>query len=145
MVHLTHSTKTISEKNITRIWHEVDVSGKRLGRIANTISSYLQGKHKPSYVPNIDIGDYVVVTNAKKIVLTGKKADVKTYSMYSGYPGGMRKVAFKTMLDKQPQEVVRRAVSGMLPKNNLRDKRLARLFVYPDVEHPHKEKVKNIK
>ncbi len=142
MTHLTHSTKTISENKVIRSWHHVDVSGKRLGRIANTISLYLQGKHKVEYVPNIDVGDYVVVTNAKKVVLTGRKTDAKVYTSYSGYPGGLRKVPFSTMIEKRPQEVVRRAVSGMLPKNKLRDKRLARLFVYPDATHPYQDKIK---
>lgn len=141
MTHLTHSTRPASEKLIDRKWHLVDVSGKRLGRAANAIVAMLQGKEKLNYAPNIDGGDYVVVVNAKAIVLSGHKADTKTYAKYSGYPGGLRKIPFKTYLETRPEEVIRRAVSGMLPKNKLRDRRLARLHVYPENKHPYANKV----
>lgn len=142
MTKLTKSTKTISEKAIIRKWHLIDVNGKILGRIANEIATVLQGKDKVIYVPNIDTGDYVVVINAKNITVTGKKADTKTYTNYSGYPSGLRTVSYQAQLKKKPEEIIRHAVSGMLPKNKLRDRRLARLFIYADNNHPYADKIK---
>ena len=134
------STKPQSEKNVKRQWHLVNVEAQILGRTANSIAKMLQGKHKVTYTPNIDAGDYVVVINAKKVDITGRKADMKIYSYYSGYPGGLKKTNFKELMKKNPTEIIRHAVSGMLPKNKLRDRRLARLFIFGDENHSYQDK-----
>ncbi len=143
MVQLKKTIKPISAKQIERKWHVVDLQGQVLGRASNIIANLLQGKHKTTYVPHIDSGDYVVVINAMKVVTTGNKANNKEYSYYSGYPGGQRNVSFKAMLEKRPDEIIRHAVTGMLPKNKLRDPRLARLFVFADDKHPYQSEVAN--
>ncbi|MFA9288801.1 MAG: 50S ribosomal protein L13 [Weeksellaceae bacterium] len=143
MTHLTHTTRSIKAKEINRKWHLVDANGKTLGRISPDISTKLQGKHKVEYVPNIDMGDHIVVINADKVKVTGKKAEQKEYERYSGYPGGLKTLTFNQMMDRNPEEVIRRAVSGMLPKNKLRDPRLARLHVYKGEQHPHKAEFAN--
>lgn len=140
MVHVRKTTRPISEKEISRGWHIVDVSKKHLGREIPEIAKFLQGKHKVSYVQNLDMGDYVVVINAKEVQLTGKKDSQKEYTYYSGYPGGLRSVTFKEMMKKNPKEVIRHAVSGMLPKNKMRDPRLARLYIFEGSEHPYGDK-----
>lgn len=142
MVQLTQSTKPVKDKDLKRSWHLVDVKGKILGRMVSEIAKLLQGKHKRDYAPYLDSGDYVVVVNVKDVVLTGKKSKAKVYTRYSGYPGGLRKTTFEELLKKNPRQIIRRAVSGMLPKNKLRDKRLARLFIFPDEKHPYAEKLK---
>lgn len=142
MSTLTKTTKKVSEKNVVHNWHVVDAKNQIVGRIAPQIAQYLQGKHKPTYVPYLDAGDYVVVINASKVKLTGKKEDTKEYTYYSGYPGGLRKETFKGLQTSNPTEIMRHAVSGMLPKNTLREKRLARLYIYPDENHPYKDKLK---
>ncbi len=142
MVSLTKSTKPIKEKDIKRTWHLVDVKDQILGRTVTEISKLLQGKHKPSYATYLDMGDFVVVINAKFIKVTGKKEKEKVYTSYSGYPGGLKKITFDKLIKKNPKELLRHAVSGMLPKNKLRDRRLARLFIYPDDRHPYKGKFK---
>lgn len=141
MTQPTHSTKSIKGSEIKREWVLVDLSGKVVGRVAPTIATLLQGKHKVNYVPYLDMGDTVVAINAKKVIITGKKAETKEYTRYSGYPGGLRKISYQTMLDKNPTEIIRRAVSGMLPKNKLRDQRLKRFFIYADENHPYKDKL----
>jgi large subunit ribosomal protein L13 len=135
MVQTTKSTKTISAKDIHRDWKLIDMNGKVLGRVANEIASYLQGKYKVMYSPNMDVGDNVVVINAKKVVLTENKAAKKSYSFFSGYPGGMKTVSYEKMIETNPSEVIRHAVSGMLPKNKLRDHSLARLHVFAEEKH----------
>lgn len=142
MVVLSQSTKSVSEKKITREWYCIDVGGKVLGRIAAEIVKLLQGKHKTNYVSYLDMGDNVIVINAQKVKLTGNKSSSKIYRYYSGYPGGLRSTTAHELLDKKPEEVIRHAVSGMLPKNKLRDRRLARLFVFSGKEHPYEEKLK---
>lgn len=144
MTNPTHSTKSIKGNEIKRDWILVDLSGKVVGRIAPTIATLLQGKHKVNYVPYLDMGDTVVAINAKKVVITGKKAQTKEYTRYSGYPGGLRKVSYQTMLDKNPTEIIRRAVSGMLPKNKLRDQRLKRFFIFADENHPYKDRINKL-
>lgn len=144
MTHVTHSTKPVSEKEIKRAWHIFDMKGKILGRLAQEIATILQGKNKVNYVPYLDMGDNVVVINANKFIVTGRKDQQKEYGNFSGYPGGLRQVDFKTMLERNPQEIVRHAISGMLPKNKLRDKRLARLFIFKDEKHPHGDKLVKI-
>lgn len=143
MKKITQTTKPLKQKDIKRNWHLIDASDKVLGRIVGKISLLLQGKNKANYVPYLDCGDYVVVVNAKKIVLTGKKSKTKVYTYYSGYPGGLKVVSYQQLLKKNPQEVIYHAVSGVLPKNRLRKKRLGRLFVFPDDKHPYSDKFKN--
>lgn len=136
MVRISHATKPISAKDIQRAWHIIDLDGKVLGREIPRIADLLQGKHKVNFAPYLDSGDNVVIINAAKLVVTGKKAQQKEYTNFSGYPGGLRNVSFEHMMEKKPEEVVRHAVSGMLPKNKLRDRRLARLHIYADAKHP---------
>lgn len=142
MVTGTHSTKSVKEKDIKRNWTLIDLSGKVVGRIAPLISTLLQGKHKVDYVSYLDMGDNVVAINAGEVVITGRKAQTKEYTRYSGYPGGLKKVSYQTMMEKNPTEIIKRAVSGMLPKNKLRDQRLKRLYVYADNKHPYADKFK---
>lgn len=141
MTHITTSTKPAREKDIQRTWHLIDVKGKVLGRIAPKAAMFLQGKHKSTYAPYLDAGDYVVVINANNIVLTGKKMKSKIYTRYSGYPGGLTSITAEKLMEKKPEEVVKRAISGMLPKNKLRDKRLTRLFIFKDEKHPYEAKL----
>lgn len=138
MAHLTISTKPIKEKEIKRDWRLFDARGKVLGRLTSEIAQCLVGKHKVNYVSYLDMGDYAVVINARDIVLTGAKKESKTYKYYSGYPGGLKEVSFSKLKQARPQEIIRHAVSGMLPKNKLRDRRLARLFVFKDEKYPFK-------
>ncbi len=142
MITLTHATKPVRGSEIKRIWHLVDANGQVLGRLTPGIAKFLQGKHKTNYVPYIDSGDYVVVINAAKVRLTGRKDQVKEYTRYSGYPGGLKKVGFEEMLAEKPAEVIKHAVSGMLPKNKLRDQRLARLYIFADEKNPYSDKFK---
>ena len=142
MNRLTHSTKPTKEKQINRNWHLIDAYGKVLGRVAPQIIRLVSGKNKTDYVPNLDIGDNVVVTNASKIRVTGKKALSKEYTTYSGYPGGLKKINFADLLKKDSREIIKRAVSGMLPKNKFRNDRLNRVHVFPDAEHSFKDKFK---
>lgn len=142
MAHLTQSTKSVSEKNIERKWHLIDVDGQIVGRMAPYIASLLQGKGKPTYVPYIDSGDYVVVINASTVKFTGNKLKSKIYSQYSGYPDGMKETTAGEMMKKNPTRVVKEAVSGMLPKNKQRARRLARLFVFPTEKHTYQHKLK---
>ncbi len=140
MKNLTKQTKPVKGAEITRRWHLIDASEKVVGRLAPEIVRYLQGKNKLDYVPYLDSGDYVVVVNAKKVTLSGKKEKTKIYTNYSGYPGGLRKISYQKMMNDNPVLVIKHAVSGMLPKNKFRSDRLERLFVYNDVNHPHQEK-----
>lgn len=143
MNRLTHSTKPTKEKQINRNWHLIDASSKVLGRMAPQIVRLVSGKNKTDYVPNLDIGDHVVVTNASKVRVTGKKALSKEYTNYSGYPGGLRKINFSDLLKKDSREIIKRAVSGMLPKNKFRSDRLNRVHVFPNSDHSFKDKFIN--
>lgn len=134
---LTHSTRSTSASSIVRGWKLIDANGKVLGKVASEAAYYLQGKHKRSYVPHLESGDHVIVINVQEVVVTGRKSTQKIYTRYSGYPGGLRKEVFESKLDRKPQEIVRHAISGMLPKNKLRDRRLARLHIYKDANHPY--------
>jgi large subunit ribosomal protein L13 len=125
---------------IKRNWYLVDLEGKILGRIATKIATILQGKHKPEYVRNVDIGDFVVAINASKIKVTGKKQEQKIYFTHSGYVGGDKYIPYKKLLEKNPQRIIWYAVRGMLPKNKLRDKILKRLKIYSDSSHPFLDK-----
>ena len=129
----TQPTKDQMEKD----WLLVDAENKILGRLASKIASILKGKNKPIFTPYLDTGDFVVVINAKKIKLTGRKLNDKIYYHYSGYPGGMKSITPKDLLQKKPEEVIRKAVWGMLPKNSLGRQMLTKLKVYPGKEHPH--------
>jgi large subunit ribosomal protein L13 len=143
MTQHTKSTRSISSKEISRSWHLIDLEGKTLGREIPRISELLQGKHKVNYVPYLDNGDFVVVINAKGIKMTGKKASQKEYKYYSGFPGGQRVVPFKEMMQKNPKEIIKHAVNGMLPKTKLRDTRLSRLYIFEGSEHPYGDQVSN--
>jgi len=132
-------TRTYSAKpsEITHAWHHVDAEGVTLGRMASRIARILQGKHKPMYTPHLDTGDFVVVTNAEKVHLTGKKMDQKVYHHYTGWAGGLRETTIRTMIEKKPEQVIRLAVRRMLPKTNLGRLMLRKLKVYAGTDHPH--------
>ena len=120
-----------------RDWYVVDASGKTLGRLATQIADVLRGKRKPQYTPHVDVGDFVIVVNAEKISVTGNKRADKRYYRHSGYPGGLRSRTLAEMLDRRPEEVIRKAVRGMLPRNRLGRKQLTKLKVYAGPDHPH--------
>jgi len=122
---------------IEKKWYVVDASGQTLGRLATVVADALRGKRKPIYTPNIDTGDFVVVVNAEKVILTGKKADEKMYWRHSGHPGGIKSETFRSLLARRPEEVVRRAVKGMLPHNKLGAAQYRKLKVYAGPDHPH--------
>ncbi len=131
------------KEEITRNWHQIDAQGKILGRMSTQIAKYLIGKHKVDYVPHLDMGDYVVVTNADKFIVTGKKRKNKMYRRYSGYMGGLKETSLKDLLEKKPKEAIKLAVKNMLPKNKLRKKRLSRLKIFVDEKHPYEDKFKS--
>jgi len=120
-----------------RDWYVVDAEGQTLGRLATQIADALRGKRKPVYTPHVDTGDFVVVINAEKIRVTGKKMEQKRYWRHSGYPGGIKSRTLAEMLDRRPEEVIRKAVKGMLPRNRLARKQLTKLKVYAGPDHPH--------
>jgi large subunit ribosomal protein L13 len=120
-----------------RDWYVVNAEGKTLGRLATQIADALRGKRKPEYTPHCDTGDFVVVVNAAKVRVTGNKLNDKLYHRHSGYPGGLRSRTLAEMLDRRPEEVVRMAVKGMLPRNRLARQQLTKLKVYAGPEHPH--------
>ena len=122
---------------IQRKWLLVDAQGKTLGRLASEVASLLRGKHKPTFTPNVDTGDHVIVVNADKVVVTGNKAQDKLYYSYTGYPGGLRSVNFATLMQKKPDQAVYLAVKGMLPHNKLGRAMLKKLRVYAGPEHEH--------
>jgi large subunit ribosomal protein L13 len=130
-------TFTPSGKDIPRDWYVVDADGLTLGRLATRVASVLRGKHKPTFTPNLDMGDFVIVVNADRVVLTGGKADAKTYHSHSGFPGGLRSVPFLRQMQRSSAQVVETAVRGMLPKNSLGRTMLGKLKVYPGPDHPH--------
>ncbi len=136
---LTNSMKTpvANPAEITRRWYLVDADGVVLGRLAAEVAKVLRGKHKPIYTPHVDCGDGVVVVNAERVRLTGKKAEQKKYYRHSGYVGGAKLIPFKRMLERRPEQVIRRAVRGMLPKTTLGRRMLKKLRVYAGPEHPH--------
>lgn len=131
--------KTYSQKptEVTREWILVDATEAPLGRLSTYVARRLTGKHKPTYTPHIDGGDYVVVINAAKAVVTGNKDDAKMYYNYSGYPGGLKEARLKELRQKSPERIITDAVKGMLPKNKLSDGRMQRLKVFPGAEHAH--------
>ncbi|MCI5839003.1 MAG: 50S ribosomal protein L13 [Peptoniphilaceae bacterium] len=123
--------------NIERKWYLIDANGLVLGRLATQVASILRGKHKPTFTPHIDTGDYVVIINADKVVLTGDKENQKEYQRYSGYAGGQKIIKYKDMQKKFPERIVYHAVAGMLPKNRLGRQMLKKLKVYAGSEHKH--------
>ena len=131
--------KTYNAKpgEIERRWYVVDAEGKNLGRLATQIADALRGKTKPQYTPHVDTGDFVVVVNAEKIQVTGKKLDDKIYYRHSGYPGGLKQRTLREQLERRPTEVLRKAVKGMLPRNRLSARQLTKLKIYAGPEHPH--------
>ncbi|KAH0588199.1 hypothetical protein H2248_006913 [Termitomyces sp. 'cryptogamus'] len=116
-----------------RVWHHVDATDRVLGKLAERIALVLMGKHKPIYDPSVDCGDYVIVTNSRKIKVTGKKEEQLLYRKHTMYPGGLKETPYKQMKERKPDEIIRHAVSGMLPKNKLRDRRLERLRIFPGI------------
>lgn len=120
-----------------RNWYVVDASGLTLGRLATQIADALRGKRKPTYTPHIDTGDFVIVINAQKIHVTGNKRAAKLYHRHSGYPGGLRTRTFEQMLARRPEEIIRLAVKGMMPRNRLARKQITKLKIYAGPEHPH--------
>lgn len=134
---LSYRTQSAKKEEVERKWHIIDAEGEVVGRMCTKIASVLRGKHKPSYTPHVDTGDYVIVINAGKVRFTGNKLNQKEYQRYSGYPGGQKSRTAKEMLDKKPIGVVEAAVRGMLPKNRLGRAMFKKLFVYEGAEHPH--------
>jgi large subunit ribosomal protein L13 len=134
---MPRQTTFVKSGEIKREWRVVDATDKVLGRLASRIAIFLMGKHRPEYTPHVDCGDYVIVTNAAKIVLTGSKADHKVKTRYSGYPGGLKVQTYRTVLEKHPDRIVEDAVKRMLPKNPLGRDMLKKLKVYAGAEHPH--------
>jgi len=131
------STYTPKPGDITRAWHVIDAEGIVLGRLATEVATLLRGKHKPTYAPHVDSGDYVIIVNAEKVVLTGNKRDQKLAYRHSGYPGGLRKRTFGELLDTKPERLGEKVVKGMLPKNKLGRAQAKKLKVYAGPEHPH--------
>lgn len=130
-------TYTPKESELNREWFVVDASDKILGRLASRIAHRLRGKHKPEFAPHMDNGDFLVVVNAEKVAVTGRKLDKKMYYKHTNHPGGLKERTLRQMLDKKPEEVLRAAVKGMLPKNRLSRRLLNKLKVYAGSEHPH--------
>lgn len=124
-------------EDVKRKWYVVDAEGKPLGRLASEVAKILRGKHKPTYTPHVDTGDYVIVLNADKVVLTGKKLEQKYYRHHSGYPGGLKEIKYKQFLAEKPEKAVEIAVKGMLPKNSLGRAMFKKLRVYRGSEHEH--------
>ena len=125
------------KEEIKRDWYVIDADGQTLGRVAAKVAHILRGKHKPTFTPHVDCGDFVIVTNASKIVLTGNKLDDKMYYNHSGYPGGLRERTARTMKENYPVEMMERAIKGMLPKGRLGRQMYRKLFVYAGSDHPH--------
>lgn len=131
--------KTFNAKaeTVRRDWYLIDAAGKTLGRLSTEIARRLRGKHKPEYTPHVDTGDYIVVVNAEKIQVTGRKADEKVYQHYTGFPGGVKSITFDKLLQKAPVRIIEHAVRGMLPKNPLGRAMFRKLKVFAGAEHPH--------
>jgi large subunit ribosomal protein L13 len=124
-------------QEVERKWYVVDAEGKTLGRLATEIARVLRGKNKPQYTPHIDTGDFVVVVNAEKVVVTGKKATQKVYRRHTGYPGGLKETSYEAMLERKPTEILRKAVKGMMPRTRLGRRQTGKLKIYAGPEHPH--------
>ena len=131
-------TYSVKASEIKRHWHVIDASGRVLGKLATEVAQLIMGKHKPIYTRHLDVGDYVVVTNAGKVVLTGNKTQQKVYHRHTGYPGGLKTVTFEKMIAEKPTWVIEHAVKGMLPKNRLGAAMIKKLKVYVGDAHPHR-------
>jgi len=134
---MPRQTTFAKPEEVTAQWHHVDAEGKILGRLATQIATILMGKHRPAYTPHVDCGDFVIVTNAEKIVMTGRKLDQKAVLNYSGYPGGLHVRPYREVLEKHPERLIEEAVRRMLPKSRLGRKMMHKLKVYAGPEHPH--------
>lgn len=134
---MNNTTFMANPQNVTRKWLVVDAEGKTLGRLASQIAAILRGKHKPTFTPHTDTGDFVIIVNAEKIHLTGKKMSDKIYRRHTGYPGGMKEVAAKDLLERRPTRALELAIKGMLPHNRLGADMYRKLKVYAGPEHPH--------
>ena len=130
-------TTAVRTQDIEQKWYIMDCSGKTLGRLSVQVANILRGKNKPEYTPNADVGDFVVLVNAKDIKVTGKKTEDKIYYRHSGYPEGIKQISFKDQLSKDPEKIIRDSVKGMLPKNRLNRQIIKKLKVYSDENHPH--------
>ncbi len=130
-------TYSAKPKDINREWFVVDAAGIPLGRLATQVATILRGKHKPMYTPSMDVGDHIIVINAEKIVLTGRKAQTKMYYRHSGYPGGLKETTFDKLIVKHPTRAIELAVKGMLPHNSLGRQMFRKLKVYAGTDHPH--------
>lgn len=130
-------TFSAKKEEIDREWYVVDAQGQTLGRLASRIATILKGKHKPIYTPHLDCGDFVIVLNADKVRVTGRKMDQKFYYRYSGYPGGLSQISLRDQLARHPERVLQAAIRGMLPKNKLGRQMIKKLKVYAGDEHPH--------
>jgi large subunit ribosomal protein L13 len=124
-------------REVERNWYLIDAEGQTLGRLATEIARLLRGKNKTQYTPHVDTGDFVVVVNAEKVVVTGRKAEQKVYYRHTGYPGGLRETSYEVMLGRKPTEILRKAVRGMMPKTRLGRQQLRKLKIYAGPEHPH--------
>jgi|SRR5579885_242322 len=140
MNNVTRPTKIT---DIKRMWHLIDVKGQTLGRVSTQIAKLLMGKSKPYFVRNLDVGDYVVVINAKEVKVTGKKETQKTYIRHSGYPGGFKSRTLAEVRQQQPTEIIRHAVAGMLPDNHLKARMLKRLRIYANEQHEFENQLRN--
>ncbi len=138
MRHLSFKTQSANEKIVKRDWYVVDATNQTLGRMSSKIAHILRGKNKAYYTPHFDCGDYVIVVNSGKAVLTGNKLEDKEYQTFSGYPGGQKIETAKELINRRPNLMIERAVKGMLPKNRLGRAMVKKLFVYETAEHPHK-------
>jgi large subunit ribosomal protein L13 len=137
MEAMNEKTYSVKASEIERRWFVVDATGQTLGRLASRIARVLEGKHKPTYAPNLDTGDHVIVTNAARIAVTSDKLETKLYIRHSGYPQGLKQETLGHLLARRPEEVIRRAVKGMLPRSRLGAQQLRKLKVYAGPEHPH--------
>ncbi|HET7480996.1 MAG TPA: 50S ribosomal protein L13 [Rubrobacteraceae bacterium] len=124
-------------QEVERKWYVVDAEGQTLGRLAAEITKVLRGKNKPQYTPHVDTGDFVVVVNADRVEVTGRKAEQKVYRRHTGYPGGLRETSYEVMMQRKPTEILRKAVWGMMPKSRLARQQFKKLKIYAGSEHPH--------
>ncbi len=131
------STFMAKAETVERKWYVIDAEGKTLGKVAVMAADILRGKHRPEFTPHVDCGEYVIVVNAAKAVLTGKKLEQKKYRYHSGYIGGLKEISYKILMEKQPEKAITLAVKGMLPKNSIGSKSLTRLKVFAGAEHNH--------
>jgi len=131
------NTFTAKPNEVNRDWYVIDAQGKTLGRLASEVARRLRGKHKPIYTPHVDTGDYIIVVNADKVHVTGRKLEQKFYYRHSGYPGGLKQISLRDQLARHPERVIEHAVRGMLPKNRLGRQMIKKLKVYAKPDHPH--------